>query len=50
VKAAMDSSDECRNKNRLGDIGEFMVLVAVSSYNIKDPELVNQIYREYFAR
>ena len=50
IKKALKSDDECRNKKNLGDLGEFMVLLQVSSYDYLNPDLIYMIFREKCAR
>jgi len=46
----MLKSEEKRNKQNLGDIGEFLVMLALSKYGLKDTSINDTLLQEYSAR
>ena len=46
----MMTSRMSRNKKNLGDIGEFLILVGLSTRGINDKELWVKLIEEYIAR
>ena len=57
LKSVIDGSVESmkrgevqRNKENLGDMGEFLIKLALSKYGLKDPEINECLIEEYLAR
>lgn len=46
----MLKNEQSRSKQNLGDIGEFLVILALSKYGLKDPNVNDVLLQEYSAR